>query len=151
MPEIAITNVNVDHCVDVNELGALITGLVGEQAPPAPEIPQRLFLDSRMANDANIAISAGADSDPPTALSCPDCDGPLWSRDTEGNAYHRQVGHAYDLNSLAKAHDDQLDSTLWAAIRLFEQRANIAQAMSEESRGRGLQRRAARAGSSATP
>jgi hypothetical protein len=40
-----------------------------------------------------------------------------------------------------KAHDSDLDRTLWAAIRSFEQRANIAQMMSDQAKARGFQRR----------
>jgi two-component system, chemotaxis family, protein-glutamate methylesterase/glutaminase len=142
MPNVAMANIQVDHSVDAEEIAPLLTELVAQRAPPAPPIPQGLQLEARMAEGTHGLLTSDIAEDAPSALSCPECGGPLWQRGPDNGNFRCLVGHAYHLNSLAHAHDDQLDRTLWAAIRLFEQRANIAQMMSEQTRARGLERRA---------
>jgi two-component system, chemotaxis family, protein-glutamate methylesterase/glutaminase len=142
MPDVALANTQIDHCVDAEELAPLIEQLVAQEAPPERHVPKELQLEARMAEAAPEISTADITAESPTALSCPECGGPLWQRGPDQQRFQCLVGHAYHLSSLANAHDDQLDRTLWAAIRLFEQRANIAQMMSDQTRGRGLIRRA---------
>lgn len=139
MVEVARANVAVDYCVGAEEIGALVQRLVAEEAPAAPPIPDALRLEARLSGDRSELLTSDVQPDSPTALSWPECGGPLWQNNE--SSYRCLVGHAYQLNTLAVAHDDALDRTLWAAIRLFEQRANIAHAMSEQTRQRGFARR----------
>ena len=141
MPDVALANASVDYCVDADEMAPLIARLVSEPAPPPPKIPRELQLEATMAEGTHNLLTTDVFDASPSAFSCPECGGPLWQSGPDALGFRCLVGHAYHLNSLAHAHDAELESTLWAAIRLFEQRANIAQMMSEQTRGRGLTRR----------
>jgi two-component system chemotaxis response regulator CheB len=44
------------------------------------------------------------------------------------------VGHAYGAASLLSAQDEALESAIWAAVRLFDQRANVLTGMAERDR-----------------
>ncbi len=142
MPNVALANTVIDHCVDADELAPLIAELVTEPAAVAPSVPRELQLEVQMAEGTGGVSTVDVAQTSPSWLSCPECGGPLWQRGPDEQGFRCLVGHAYHLNTLAYAHDDQLDRTLWAAIRLFEQRANIAQQMSDQARSRGLERRA---------
>jgi two-component system chemotaxis response regulator CheB len=142
MLDVALANTEIDYCVTADELAPLIMQLVAEEAGPMVSVPRELQLESRMAESDVNYTTADVAQEKPTAFSCPECGGPLWRRGDDQEGYRCLVGHAFHVNTLAHAHDDQLDRTLWAAIRLFEQRANLAHTMSEQTRNRGLIRRA---------
>jgi two-component system chemotaxis response regulator CheB len=142
MPRVALANTHVDYRAEAPEIGSLIARLVAEPALAAPMIPTALRQEIEMAEEGTSLLTSDIIPDAPSALSCPECGGPLWLHGPTHNHFRCLVGHAYQIGSLRDAMDDQLDRTLWAAIRLFEQRANIAQMMSDEARGQGLGKRA---------
>jgi two-component system, chemotaxis family, protein-glutamate methylesterase/glutaminase len=142
MPEVALANLKVDHRLPVADIGAHLAALT-QQAPRAPGmIPGELRREVAMAEGESDLLTPDIIPDAPTGLTCPECAGPLWRRQGNEEGFRCLIGHAYQLNTLLQAHDEDLDRTLWAAIRSFEQRANIAQAMSDQATTRGFGRRA---------
>ena len=73
-------------------------------------------------------------SGPPSALTCPDCCGAIWEHDEQGLLLYRcHVGHSYTADSFAAEHDGQLEQTLWAALRMFEENANLHRRMAQRA------------------
>lgn len=143
MPEVALANATVDHCIDAAGIAPLIVRQVGTTPAAAPPIPDELRQEAQMAEGTSELVTPHFIGGAPTGFSCPECNGPLWlKRGNSESTFRCLVGHAYQLNSLLQAHDSELDRTLWAAIRSFEQRANIAFMMSQQARERGFTRRA---------
>ena len=136
MPEVAAANVRIDYSVDVAEMVPLIRRLVGESAPQVPAASTELQAEALMAEGTQALTTQDFAEHSPSPLTCPECGGPLWQRDAEGKEFRCLVGHAHRIESLQVATDAALDRTLWAAIRQFEQRANIARMMSQQSRHR---------------
>ena len=61
--------------------------------------------------------------------------GPLCEKGVGHTARYRcRVGHAYAAGSLLSADNEAIESSLWAAVRLFEQRSNILNSMAERDR-----------------
>jgi two-component system chemotaxis response regulator CheB len=141
MPEVALANARIDHSVNADEIGPLISRLISTPPTEPPPIPDELRDEVRMAEDLSEVLTSDFSSESPSGFTCPECAGPLWRRGEGESAFRCLIGHAYQLGSLLQAHDSDLDRTLWAAIRSFEQRANIAQMMSDQAKGRGFQRR----------
>jgi two-component system chemotaxis response regulator CheB len=90
-----------------------------------------------------VRISESGYSDPAitselgelSALSCPECGGPLWQQHAANMARYRcRVGHAYTAQSLLSAEDEAIEASIWAAVRLLEQRANILTGMADKDR-----------------
>jgi two-component system chemotaxis response regulator CheB len=75
-------------------------------------------------------------------MTCPECSGPLWRGGPDRTHFRCLVGHAFHLNTLADGADHELDRTLWAAIRMFEQRVNISRMLGEQEHARGRPQRA---------
>jgi two-component system, chemotaxis family, protein-glutamate methylesterase/glutaminase len=140
MPGTALANVEINHSVAAAQLAPLILRLAATDAPPMGDIPDDLKIDAAFAVGQRPSWP-GQHANTATELTCPDCNGPLWQRDEKGTDFRCLVGHAYRLQSLLQASEGQLDQTLWAAIRLFEQRANLARRMADQERGRGQTRR----------
>jgi two-component system chemotaxis response regulator CheB len=56
--------------------------------------------------------------------ACPECSGTLWETVSDPVAQFRcRVGHAYSEDSFLKEHRTTIERTLWAAVRLLEERA----------------------------
>jgi two-component system chemotaxis response regulator CheB len=145
MPQTVLANVEVDHSLPLSDMPPVVSGLISERmthavAPP----PADIVLEARIAetgySDETLTESLGELS----VLSCPECGGPLWEL-SEGNRsrYRCRVGHAYGDSSLLSAQDEVLEGSVWAAIRLFDQRANVLTTMASKERGSQRSRLAA--------
>lgn len=143
MPETALTNLDVDYRVRLADMAGLLTRLVNEPAGPLVAVPESLRREALMAEETADTTALHDGEKNPTSLSCPECSGPLWRGEPGGTQFRCLVGHAYQLDSLMQGADQEIDRTLWAAIRLFEQRANIARMMSDREYGQGREQRAA--------
>jgi two-component system chemotaxis response regulator CheB len=153
MPATALANVPIDFSLEVQEMRDVLQWLVRQPAGESPPVPQAL------ATEACIAETGATDERVEnhlgilTPMSCPDCGGPLWQHeDSEHPHFRCRVGHAWSARSLNSGTDEMLEATLWAAVRLFQQRANIATMMADRekiaNRGRAAaayERRAAEA------
>ena len=108
MPRNALTAVEVDHCVKLAGMASLLARLAAEtkigKAEPAKEATPVL-----------------------SALTCPDCNGPLWELH-EGNTteFECRIKHRFAPQHLLAAHDEAEEKALWAAVLALEQGAILA-------------------------
>ncbi|MBV9333422.1 MAG: chemotaxis protein CheB [Candidatus Eremiobacteraeota bacterium] len=93
-------------------------------APSASE-PQKLPPDEREAGS-------------PSVFTCPDCGGTLWELD-EGSVlrFRCRTGHAYSAHSMVAAHEDRLESVLWASLRTLQERRDLLKRLVRRSKGGG--------------
>lgn len=140
MPQTALSNLDVDHRVRLAQMPALLARLVAAAPGPPVAIPEALRKEALMADESADTAALHDRQKPPTDLSCPECSGPLWRVGPE--RFRCLVGHAYHLDSLMHGANQEIDRTLWAAIRLFEQRANISHMLGERERTQGREGRA---------
>lgn len=143
MPELALRAVPEARVMTASEIASALPALVAEAAPASVAVPEQIRLEARIAageEEATREIEARGE---PTNLNCPECGGPL-NREREGPLRFRcRLGHAFAAASLGDASRRAVESSIWAAIRLLEQRANLDRARCGEERERG---RAAAAG-----
>lgn len=138
----ALANVRIDHSVKLDEIAPLLVRLAAETVRPGAPVPERLRKEARMAEAPEDAPALMRERGQPDALTCPECGGPLWRLGSDRAELRCLVGHAFHLKSLAHSADSDLDRTLWAAIRMFEQRVNIARMLAEQERGQNRDKRA---------
>jgi len=136
MPRSALANVEVDYCLPVGAMGTVIRRLIEEPAPHAAGAPPRdLETEVRITESGYSSPEDASQTGELTALSCPECGGPIWQQDmTETARYRCRVGHAYSASSLLAGQDEKLEASIWAAIRLLEQRANVLTTMAHNDR-----------------
>jgi two-component system, chemotaxis family, protein-glutamate methylesterase/glutaminase len=142
MLETAIDNVAINHRVRVAQIPALLMTLVQQVAPPASSPPPQLVEEVKFADVSYRRGAIDERTDPPSIFSCPDCGGPLWESDDAGLRYRCLTGHAYHADTLLHAWDEKLEETLWAAVRVFEQRARLEQRLFREAAEHGRTERA---------
>jgi two-component system chemotaxis response regulator CheB len=142
MPRTAQANVEIDHSASPEALPGLLLRAIAENAPPQPAIPDELKHEARLALAPEESVALAAHKGPHSALSCPECGGPLWKSEEGDPMFRCLVGHGFHLNSLLRGHDEEIEQTLWAAIRLFEQRVNISRMLANQERQQGRPQRA---------
>jgi two-component system chemotaxis response regulator CheB len=141
MPESALANVAIDFRLPLAEMGKAIVRLAAAPPGEAPPIPRELEAEARIAEEGRSTVEFHDEHGNDTSLTCPDCGGPLEERSKDGFPVFRcLVGHAWAPQSLLASSDEQLEATLWAAIRLFRQRANLLNKMAQRERDAGRER-----------
>jgi two-component system chemotaxis response regulator CheB len=117
MPTSALAHVlEVDHCGKVEEIAALLVQLANDDPPTVSLLEARTLLEieDRCAEgkmtpaDWQVLTGAGR----LTALSCPECHGPLCELPEKNMLRFRcHCGHAYSAQSLASAKSKEADAT----------------------------------------
>ena len=121
MPQSALRNVKVNHCVPLAKIGALLVSLASTRNVPVTR-KGVLRMKKRSMDPKAMEKRFGL----PTSFVCPECNGPLWETAAGASLQFRcHVGHAYSPDSLLADHADGLERALWSAVRTFDERANL--------------------------
>ncbi len=138
MPEAALGAVPEARVMPIGEIAAALPTIVSQAAPPPPPVPDLIRLEARVAaGDEAATREIEARGGEPTNFNCPECGGPLQRELLPPLRFRCRVGHAFAASSLAEASSQAVESSLWAAIRLLEQRANLDRARIGEELQRG--------------
>ena len=141
MPASALHNVAVDHRVPLAELAPLLLRLTAVPAEPSrPTSQGRMDLaENRMSEDREVGHEDELDRiGTRSRFTCPECHGTLWEVESgELVDYRCHVGHAYSPETLFTDQSRELEDSLWAAIRSFEENAMMAERIAEGPRGEG--------------
>jgi two-component system chemotaxis response regulator CheB len=137
MPESALRAVPAAQVMTAAQIAASLPDLVAQAAPAPSPVPEQIRLEARIAAaDEQATCEIGARGEP-TNLSCPECGGPLRPEPGMLMRFRCRLRHAFAASSLDEANRRMVESSLWAAIRLLEQRANLDCARGTEERERG--------------
>ena len=126
MPESAMAAVHVDYCVPVSQMGALLTTLIAEAAPESKDVAmeesKKTSVELRIAAQGLVPEEEILQLGSFTAYACPECHGVL-SAIKDGNIvrYRCHTGHAYSADSLLTSITENIEETLWSAIRGIEE------------------------------
>ncbi|HUP83227.1 MAG TPA: chemotaxis protein CheB [Candidatus Limnocylindria bacterium] len=122
LPERALEEVGADHVASAAELGRLLATGQGQRQSGRSE-------------------SAPTETDgwQPAAFACPDCSGALWQTD-DGRIlrYRCRVGHAYGPDALMEVKASELEQTLWSAINVMEERAELSERLATRADAKGF-------------
>jgi two-component system chemotaxis response regulator CheB len=142
MPESAIHNVAVDHVLDAGSIAPALERLTSEVPSPMGSTPEDLVLEARFAETGLTSAPVNQELGHLSEFTCSECEGPLWERHDQMLRYRCLTGHALTARSLEEGLNRNLDEALWAAIRQFEQRANLCSRMAADERAHGRARTA---------
>jgi two-component system chemotaxis response regulator CheB len=135
MPQSALRNVDVDHCLPAGLLGPLLAELVAAPVPcagkPAPELAQELELLTLHEDEREHPGD-------PSPYSCPDCGGVLWETNEDDLLRFRcRVGHAYSSDTLTADQAVTVERALWTALRALEEQAGVKRRLGERAARQG--------------
>ena len=144
MPESALANVGVDHCVPLRELGPLLARLAGTpSAVPQVVVPENVVrevaINQGAANVENLEHIAT-----PSPLTCPDCGGGLWEmNDAPPLRYRCHTGHAFTVRSLQRAQEEGAEHALWNSMRALRVREMLLRRLAHVAAATGDRAQAA--------
>ena len=130
MPANALEYADPQHCLPVEKIADLIAHLAHGEGPVTREESME---DTHREYESIEA--ATAELGPPTALTCPECGGALWDV-TEGGLvrFRCHVGHSYSAASVLTQQSEDLERSLWTAVRALQERAAMARRVARRMR-----------------
>lgn len=141
MPLYAQKNVDPDFTLQLKDMPTLFNRLLGNPLPPAKEVPpvlqREVGITGHIGNLVDGENKKKAEGDMP--LSCPSCGGPLTVMENESVVHYRcRTGHSFTMPSLEEGQGQQLEETLWAALRVLDERLVLLRKMISDYERKGL-------------
>ena len=123
MPLNALMHNRVDHQLPLAQIAPLLMRLASEPAGTAPSRPAALQAEIGFsAHERRMDDMARLGTLSP--FTCPTCRGALWEQDEGGHLRYRcHTGHAFSHASLLIEQGSEIESTLYAALRVVEEKA----------------------------
>ena len=157
MPRNAIKNVDVDYVAPLARIAAILVALTAVESTPSNDTPepqpqpQTAQEETLMAhespyddhasavvNHTTFAQLQGERNEQPSIYSCPDCGGVLWQMNERDFVRFRcHVGHAYSAESLLQQQAEQLEGSMWYAVRTLIDKSKLSRQLAERARERG--------------
>ena len=74
----------------------------------------------------------------PTPFTCPECGGVIWElADGELTRFRCHVGHSFSAESMLELQSDSVETALWTALRVLEERADLLRRLAGRQHERG--------------
>jgi len=124
MPQNAIREVEVDHVVPLEAMGELLVGILDEKknrprvAVADDSNSRRLEMEIGIAAENNALELGVMDFGELTPYTCPECHGVLSAlREGDMTRFRCHTGHAFTSDSLLASVTENIEDSLWSAIR----------------------------------
>jgi two-component system, chemotaxis family, protein-glutamate methylesterase/glutaminase len=135
MPRNAMRFVDIDHCLGINDIAALLAQLPREEPKvmaATEDEQENADLTEKTTDDF---VNTTGHQGTPSAFGCPDCGGVLWQlKNGDWLRYECRVGHAFSPEGLMSAQSEALDNALWSALRALSEKADLAKRLAARSR-----------------
>lgn len=125
MPQNALSQVKIDHCLPLAEIGGLLYQLIGKAAGRPKPVPKDIITEPNIAKRVLSdfpSVNALCDQVP---FNCPGFGGVLWKVEEGPVRFRCHTGHAYTAASHLAAQTKKIEETMWTALRMFEERKNL--------------------------
>jgi two-component system, chemotaxis family, protein-glutamate methylesterase/glutaminase len=152
MPKSALEYVEVDYCLPLDEIAALLSRLATEaRSKEGVEqggypMSDDMELEQKMSELDPATLNSDERPGDVSSLTCPDCSGPLYEiSEGEWSRYRCRVGHAYgSAEDVLEKNRDKLEDTLYFALNKLQENANIAGRLAAMAHKGGQEMAAAR-------
>jgi two-component system chemotaxis response regulator CheB len=126
MPENAAREVAIDYSIPVAEMARLLVRLSSEEIKETSEVvmedDKKTAMEIRIAAADNAFEMGVMNLGEPSPFTCPDCHGVLLLlKDGEMKRYRCHTGHAYSADSLLATVTENIEDSLYSAIRGVEE------------------------------
>lgn len=126
MPQNALRLASIDHCLPIDQMGALLTRLVKRRKRKATAIPDDIAIEASIAERVLSDLESVEELGEQVPFNCPGCGGVLWQM-KKGKLlrYRCHTGHSYTAAALMDEQKAKMEETLWIALRMFEENRNL--------------------------
>ncbi|HYP49365.1 MAG TPA: chemotaxis protein CheB, partial [Pyrinomonadaceae bacterium] len=130
MPKSAMREVKVDYCAAVAEIAGILTRLVNEP------LAENLEIDMKENEKVKIEIDIASEEyayergvfnlGELSPFTCPDCHGVLLKiKDGNFVRFRCHTGHGYSADSLLTTLSENVEDSIWNAVRVMEENAML--------------------------
>lgn len=138
MIQSVMQHVEVDYTVSLECMGALLKEKTGLPLPHPVSVPSEISLEAGIAAHTMVDMEVLKEIGIHSIFSCPDCGGGLWEMKKDNLVRYRcHTGHTYTQNEYAFRQQNVLESSLWVALRMLEERRQLLDKMGKQERERG--------------
>ncbi|CAM4309382.1 chemotaxis protein CheB [Gillisia hiemivivida] len=153
MPLSVLNNMEVDYCIPLHQMGETIFE-ISQNNPEEIAAPQDVIIESEIAERVVVDYEHVKQLGEKSIYACPDCGGGLWDipkqnvglndKVGQGNSdrYRCHIGHSYSEKDLVVKQGEILESTLWIALRIMEERRTLLKKMEDDNQKKGLSKMA---------
>jgi two-component system, chemotaxis family, protein-glutamate methylesterase/glutaminase len=139
MPLAVLNATEVDHCVSLSEMGAVLQEICGRSRVDRVPVPDDIIAEAQIARRMATGIDKVQPLGEHSVYACPDCGGGLWHITEDNfNRYRCHIGHSYSEKDLVIKQVEMVESTLWVALRMMEERKRLLLKLQNESTTRGF-------------
>jgi two-component system, chemotaxis family, protein-glutamate methylesterase/glutaminase len=146
MPNRAIQKVPVDHILPIHEIASQVIeytekSMQTEISSGGMAMAPGKNSDYEILKADREGFELAEGNELRTLIACPDCGGVLWELDINGIRHYRcHIGHGFSEESLVHLQADYLETALWTAVRVLDERSMLAKRLAS----RAAQKKAAR-------
>jgi len=135
LPQHALDAVAADHVLPLVEIAKHLQQLVGQPAPSVA-VPDDIAIEARLVDPRRSSAHDLNRIGEKVAFACPECGGPMW-RMNHGNATHFRchTGHALSARTLLDSQAEEIEQSLWVAVRALTERAGTLEKLADRARG----------------
>jgi two-component system chemotaxis response regulator CheB len=139
MPLSVLSNIEVDYCMPLSQIGYIIFDTVQHKKIEGHPVPPELQIEAEIAEKALVGLEYVSKLGEHSVYACPDCGGGLWHiKEKSFDRFKCHVGHSFSQEDLLKKQSDALESTMWVALRMMEERRNLLAKIANDEGKRGL-------------
>jgi len=122
MPRTAMSQVDVDYCLPMREIGPTLVTLSAQPAEGGAEVSEHMEIETRIALEDNALEAGVMKLGKLSPFTCPECHGILLQiQDGELIRFRCHTGHAYSINSLLDDVTESVEISLWNALRAMDE------------------------------
>jgi two-component system, chemotaxis family, protein-glutamate methylesterase/glutaminase len=126
MPQSAIDNAEIDHCVPLATMAGLLERLSREPSGKRTAVPKDIQIEAAIAERVLSDVDEVNRLGELVPYNCPNCGGVLWEMDAPDQSRFRcHTGHSFTPSTLFASQSEKIEETLWTALRMFEERKNL--------------------------
>jgi two-component system chemotaxis response regulator CheB len=144
MPLSVLNSMEVDYSVSLSKMGEIIFETT-QAEPEQIAAPSDIIIESEIAERVVVDYDNVRKIGEKSIYACPDCGGGLWAINKQtgkSDRYRCHIGHSYSENDLVIKQGQILESTLWTALRIMEERRNLLKKMEDDNQRKGLSKMA---------
>jgi two-component system, chemotaxis family, protein-glutamate methylesterase/glutaminase len=143
MPLSVLKEIEVDYCVPLSQIGAVISTIIANKKVVSTIIPADIIKEVSLSEKGVGTIDEMKELGNNSVFSCPDCGGVLFElKNGPATRYKCHTGHSYTVNDLLIKQFKNVESSLWVAMRSLEERRKLLTQLAEKNIQRGFHRSA---------
>lgn len=137
MPNSALQNVTVDHCLPALSMAGLLVRLT-KRLSPKPSGPLSRSGDDPTIFKETSKMEGEFELNAPVSLTCPECGGSLKETTVDSLPYFScHIGHRFSAENMDEAQFQMMEQALEVAVRVLNERAALCARLAKSATGKG--------------